>query len=75
MLALVVDFPALPSCSTELIVTMSHPPHTRLALNEFQASHYSHHKSQKTVYHTIIYISKIQNENITQSCYDSHTVH
>ena len=43
MLALVVDFPALPSCFIELIVTMSHPPHTRLTLNEFQASCYSHH--------------------------------
>ena len=26
-------------------VTMSQSPHTRLALNEFQASYYSHHKS------------------------------
>jgi len=39
MLTLVVDIPALPSCSApELSVTMSQLPHTRLALNEFQAS-------------------------------------
>jgi len=31
------------SCSTELIVTVLHPSHTRLALNRFQASCYSHH--------------------------------
>jgi len=32
MLALVVAFTALASCSTELIVTMFHPQRTRLAL-------------------------------------------
>jgi len=29
--------------STKVIVTMSHPSHSRLALNGFQASCYSHH--------------------------------
>jgi len=38
MLALVVDFPTLPSCSPELSVTMSQRPHTRLVLNGFWAS-------------------------------------
>jgi len=33
-------------CSTELIVLVSQPPYTRLALNGFQASCYFHHSSQ-----------------------------
>jgi len=31
---------------------MSQPPHTKLALNEFQASCYSHHKSQSALCET-----------------------
>ena len=46
MLALMVAYTALPSYSTELIVPVSQPPHTRLVLNGFQASFYSHHSSQ-----------------------------
>jgi len=47
MLALVVNIPySTELLSPELSVTMSQPPHTRLALNGFQASYYSHHKSQ-----------------------------
>ena len=36
----------------ELSVTMSQPPHIRLALNEFQASCYSSHKSQSALCET-----------------------
>jgi len=46
MLAFVVVFTALPSCSTELIIPVFHPSHTKLALKVFQASYYSHHLSQ-----------------------------
>jgi len=43
MLALVVAFTSLSSCSTERNILVSQPPHTRLALNGFKASYYSHH--------------------------------
>ena len=52
MLILVVVFTTLPICSTELIVPMFDPPHTRLALNGFQASYYSHHSSQYALWET-----------------------
>jgi len=51
MLALVVDFSAHPRAKC-YNVTMSQPPHTRLALDEFQASCYSHHKNQSALCET-----------------------
>jgi len=52
MLALVVDFSAHPRVVHPLANTMFQPPHTRLALNGFQASYYSHHKSQSALSET-----------------------
>jgi len=50
MLALVVGIPySTKLLSPELSVTMFKPQHTRLALNGFQASCYSHHKSQSAL--------------------------
>jgi len=51
MLALVVDYPAHPRAAHHRAKCYI-VPHTRLALNEFQASYYSHHKSQSTLSET-----------------------
>ena len=52
MLALVVDISAHPELSVTSVTMFPIPPLTMLALNEFQASCYSHHKSQSALSET-----------------------
>jgi len=52
MLALVVDTSAHPRAMCYKCYNESIPSHTRLALNEFQASCYSHHRSQSALSET-----------------------
>ena len=52
MLALVVDTTAHPRAMCYKCYNESIPSYTRLALNEFQASCYSHHKSQSALSET-----------------------
>jgi len=52
MLALVVDTSAHPWAMCYKCYNESIPSHTRLTLNEFQASYYSHHKSQSALNET-----------------------
>jgi len=52
MLALVVDTSAHPRAMCYKCYNESIPSHTRLALNEFQASCYSHHMSQSALSET-----------------------
>ena len=52
MLALVMDTSAHPRAMCYKCYNESIPSHTRLALNKFQASCYSHHKSQSALSET-----------------------
>jgi len=52
MLALMVDTFAHPELCVTSVTMNQIPPHTRLALNGFQASCYSHHKSQSALSET-----------------------
>jgi len=52
MLALVVDTSAHPWAMCYKCYNESIPSHTRLTLNEFQASYYSHHRTQSALSET-----------------------
>jgi len=51
-------------------VTMNQSPHTRLALNEFQVSCYSHHKSQSALSETN-WLLRVSRCNLTLNPYQT----